>query len=190
MGWGRAVALVVGLCAFGAQADDGRAVLEQRSEVGSQAPLVFGFQIELRQDLFAAPLRQEVHAAPGSRGLTLGYGLGAANTRVQLRAGFRYGLPLDEAPAPEDAALVLTSGGSIAVSAGTVAWLQLDLDGFREIAGRRFMRLDAVPGLRFRLSEASPVEVGIGALASLRASSSDRFGVERFAGIVQVSGRF
>lgn len=145
--------------------------------------------LEARARLFSRSLPGEVGEPLTARGLVLGYSLGDAQARVQLRAGYRYGLPSEAEPAHEDAGLVLTSGGSVAVSAGTVAWLQLDLDGFREVAGRRFMRLDAVPGLRFRLGDETPWEAGFGVLASLRPTSRDRFGIDRFAGLLQLSGR-
>ena len=125
------------------------------------------------------------------QGLLLGYKLRSERAELLFRAGYRYGLPLADAPVYEDRALLLTSGGSIAVSAGTVAWVQFDLDGFREIAGSRIIRLEAVPGLRFRFGRELPWEAGVGVLAALRPpADSGGFGIERFAGVLQMCGRF
>lgn len=150
-----------------------------------------GVTVEARTWLFDASTRTDHARVSRGRSLVFGYTLEGARASVQLRAGYRFGLPLEEAVLPaSDEGWVLTSGGSFAISAGSVGRLQLDLDGFREVAGARLVRIDAVPGLRVHLNESRSLEAGVGCLAALQRTSSEGFGIERFAAIVQFGGGF
>ncbi len=190
MGWGRAWALAAWV--MGAPAWAGGNLTQHVA-----APVTLTPSARLGSAGFDGPMFVEAQRLPVDRqvtrgqGLLLGYKLRSERAELLFRAGYRHGLPLAEAPVFEDRSLLLTSGGSIAVSAGTVTWLQLDLDGFREIAGSRIVRLEAVPGLRFRFGRELPWEAGVGVLAALRpAADSAGFGFERFAGVLQMCGRF
>lgn len=130
-------------------------------------------------------------ATAGGLELLLGYRLYAPRAELLFRVGYRYGLPLVETPFYEDTPVRLTSSGPVTVSAGTVARMQLEQDGFRDIAGSRIMRLAAVPGLRFRFGMRSPIEAGMGMLAGVRPPwARGGFLVDRVTGVVQMSGRF
>ncbi len=170
----------------------GRAVLASpRPQVSARGEAAWVLDLPDRR-LFVSAQSLPVDRIGGRwRGLLLGYRMTHSRAEVQFRAGYRYGLPLAEVPVYEDHPLVLTSGSAISVSAGTVTRLQLELDSFREIAGSRIMRLEAVPGLRFRFGVRSPVEAGMGMLAGLRPPwEGGGFLVERLTGVVQMSGQF
>ena len=185
MEWGRVLLAGALVCAgaVSAQEQPEQDALELRAQ--THASLLPVLALRTRVSLFD----RARSAPPSATGLALGFTGDSIRAHVRLRPGFRYGLPLDAEADPFDDGVRLTSSGWLAVTAGTVAWLQLDLDGFREIAGRRFMRLDAVPGLRFRAAD-SPYEAGLGALASLRPSSAEQFGIDRLAAMIQISARF
>jgi hypothetical protein len=200
MRWARALALVAAVCAAPAA---GAVPVERsldetvarwpaaRPGVSAHADPSWVMPLPRAGLFIEARSRKAERDGTRGRGLLLGYLLRSPRAQVQFRAGYRYGLPLAEAEVFDDPGLVLTSGSSVGISAGTVAWLQLDLDGFREIAGSRIMRLEAVPGLRFRFGDAVPWEAGFGLLAGFRpASGAAGLAIERFAGVVQLSGRF
>ncbi len=124
------------------------------------------------------------------RGMAFGYALDGRRTVITVRAGYRFGLPLDDALAPADDSLVLRSGGTVKISAGTVAWLQLDFEGFRELAGARLWRFDAIPGIRVRPYPDAPVEAGLGCVASFASASGEGKSAGRLAGAFQLAGNF
>lgn len=119
-----------------------------------------------RDSLLVFHPREWTASSPdGPRRFSLEYMMNGPQARLTLRAGYRYGLPFDEVERVDDSVL-LSAGGSVVVSAGTIAWLQLDFAGFRELAGARLLRLDAVPGIRLRPWKL-PVDVGAGLLVAL-----------------------
>jgi hypothetical protein len=124
------------------------------------------------------------------RAFAFGYSLDGKKTLFTVRAGYRFGLPLDEPVNVTDDSVVLTSGGTLALRAGTVAWLEIAFDGFRELAGSRMIRLDAVPGIRVQPFRKAPIDVGVGCLASFRKTEGEHAYGRSFAAILQVAGRF
>jgi hypothetical protein len=124
------------------------------------------------------------------RSFAFGYALDGKKTLLSLRAGYRFGLPLDEAVSITDDSVVITSGGTLSLRAGTVAWLEIAFDGFRELAGSRMIRLDAVPGIRLQPFRDAPLDVGVGCLASFRRAEDEHVYGRSFAGVFQLSGRF
>ncbi len=157
-----------------------------------QATPWLGWQASARLPGLGLPLLLEsqrpVAAEPqqrAGRGLSLGYLFATDQAALSLRAGYRYGLPMDVPELRVDDTLVLTSGGTLKVSVGTIAWLQVDLEAFRELAGARVLRLDAVPGVRVALG---PVEAGAGVVVSTKL---ERGKVRNCAaGLLHLGGRF
>jgi hypothetical protein len=100
-------------------------------------------------------------------GFAMGWGGRFAHDRAlwAFRAGYRHGLELGQGV---EAPVVLTSGGSIEIRAGTVAQLKMDLEGFHEVEGSRRVRLDAIPGVRVQPRWALPLSAGIGIALSAR----------------------
>jgi hypothetical protein len=58
------------------------------------------------------------------------------------------------------------------LSLGQVAWLQASPLDFEELAGARVFRPSSVPGVRWRPSQRSPLDLGVGALLALPALST------------------
>ena len=85
---------------------------------------------------------------------------------------------------------MLASGGTFTLSLGTVAWLQVDLEGFRELAGARIFRLDAVPGVRVRPWRELPVEAGAGVLVAFTDPLQHDPIPTRLSGVLQLFGHF
>lgn len=129
-----------------------------------------------------------VSSPEGPRRLSLEYMLNAPQARLTIRAGYRYGLPFDEVERVDDTVL-LAAGGTLSVSAGTIAWLQLDFAGFRELAGARLLRLDAVPGIRVRPWKL-PLELGAGLLVAFVPGRDGRSLEQRLTRVLQLGGTF
>lgn len=102
------------------------------------------------------------------------------------RVTHRFGLPVDE-QASRDDRVNLTSNGRFA--AGTLIQLQRDMTAFKELAGQKFFREDAVPGLKY--FPVKDAHFGAGLMLSLdrREQSSALFGVP-FLALAQVGVRF
>lgn len=158
-----------------------------RSALGDSSFSVTGFSEQGALALFALrPAREPLTGQ--SRRFSLEYMLQAPAARLTLRAGYRYGLPFDEVEHGNDA-VVLSAGGTLSISAGTVAWLQVDLQGFRELAGARLLRLDAVPGIRIRPT-GWPVEVGAGVLVSFAPGEGASSFDQRLTKVLQLGSTF
>lgn len=199
MGWARRLALVGVLCAGGTARAEPLPGVENitaekvrvSEETHLRARLPGRLSIESAPRLFDASAFPITSSTVRGRKLLVGYSVRTDKAQLGLRAGYRYGLPLTETTRrASDEGLMLTSGGTLAISAGTVAWLALEVDGYQEVAGERLVRLDAVPGLRFRVGHDSPYDAGIGCLAVLKPLSTEGFGIERFAAVARISGRF
>lgn len=159
---------------------------QRRAPLGANAFWISGGTTPERS-LF--PRMTESHALPDGTGkLALEYILNVPTARLTLRAGYRYGLPFDEVERPDDSVLI-AAGGTLSISAGTVAWLQLDLQGFRELAGARLLRLDAVPGIRIRPT-ALPLEFGAGVLVSFAPTPEGLTFEQRLTKVIQLGATF
>jgi hypothetical protein len=128
------------------------------------------------------------------QGFSMGFLVGKRKAYVTLRAGYRNGLPMDDAMSGDygklDDVFAITSGGTLVISVGTVAWLQFDLESFRELAGTRVSRLDAVPGVRIQPFKAIPLEAGAGLLISFKRPEGGGALARRYAGVFQILGYF
>ncbi len=171
--------------------------VQERADVAALSKVEITPQLEWRSlaRVQGGPLTVQAQRAPGvepqrraGNSFALGYLFGGQAARFGLRAGYRFGLPMDVPEPTLEDTLVLTSGGTLRVSAGTVTWLQLDLEAFRELAGARVLRLDAVPGVRVALSQALPIEGGAGLVVSTK--TNDGVFQNRVAGLLQLGGRF
>jgi hypothetical protein len=77
---------------------------------------------------------------------------------------FHFGVPYDELAIRDDRVNLLPSGR---LSAGTILRIQRDFTRFRETAGVRFFKPEAVPGLMLSPFNSLPIEIGAGGVVSL-----------------------
>jgi hypothetical protein len=107
-------------------------------------------------------------------GFSLGWVFGKADAQWALRVGYRRQLDAAVDLGLNEVPIVLTSGSTLEIRAGTVAHVHFNLQGFREIEGQKRFRFDAVPGIRLT-PRGWPLSPGVGVALTVRQVAATRF---------------